>query len=134
MNAKTFRNAIVASFAFLFMVVAGAVAASTDAEARTGVRVSLAHPCDINANGRKDGTRERYGNIERLCLRVWEQDAYTTTVQGGYTETPAGPTVVNELINEWRLEFRGELTSRASLRYLHTGLTNIRQDYADRDR
>ncbi|MBQ6358474.1 MAG: hypothetical protein IJI97_05895 [Clostridia bacterium] len=126
MKVKTFRNAILAAVMLMFVVVAGMVAVSADAEARPGI--SLSHPCDINANGRKDGS------TERRCLRVWEQDAYTTTVQGGYTETPAGPTVVNELINEWRLEFRGELTSRASLRYLDTGLRDIQADYANRDR
>lgn len=127
MNVSTFRNAVVAVVMFMFVVVAGAVVASSDAEARTPYRVSLAHPCDIDKNGKKNG------NLESLCMKVWGQDAYTVTTRNSVTEAPAGPTLATEMVNEWRLEFRGELSSHDSLEYLRTGLTSIRDDYARRD-
>jgi hypothetical protein len=128
MNVSTFRNAVATAVMFMFVVVAGAVAVSSDAEARTPRRVTLAHPCDIDKNGKKNGS------LEPLCLRVWAQDAYTTTLRdGSYTETPAGPTIATELVSEWRSEFRGQLTSREALSTLRNSLRNVREDYTRRD-
>lgn len=81
------------------------------------------HPCDLNQNTKSErGT----GSTEDLCLRVWKHDAYTlSNKDGSYQETPAGPAVVVDLVEQARDEGRV---------YLRGALKNEIAMYAKRDR
>jgi len=122
---------IVMAFGIVLAVLAGA-SASVAAD-RTGPTMRpivkpvlgyrIGHPCDLDMNGRG------WGSTELLCLRVWNHDAYTIThPDGSMTDTPAGPTVVNELVKGAEFEPQRE---RAA--YIRGGLLNEIREYGKRD-
>jgi hypothetical protein len=116
---------IIMAVGLIVAVVLGVGVASASSKPGPVRRVSgapLYHPCDLNFDGRGSGI------VESMCLRVWRQDAYTITDRsGGMTESPAGPTVVNELIIAADFE-----TARDQ--YIRDGLLAEVRQYARRDR
>ena len=70
----------------------------------------LIHPCDVsNDNGVLDT------DLERLCMRVWDQRAYTaTTEDGDKHRSPEGPVVVDDLVGKWLDEDMGIIWLRES--------------------
>jgi hypothetical protein len=124
MNENVFRTAVLVTLAGIVALVPGVMFLTSAAEAHSR-HVQLTHPCDIDRSGYRNGT------LEILCLEIWAQDAYTTRVPGGQTETPAGPVVVSEFMSEWQAEFPHPPQGQE---YLANGLRNIQEDYSHRDR
>lgn len=123
---------IVMAFGIILAVLAGAsvsAAASKPVPVRKVTAVPaigyrIGHPCDLNMDG------WGRGSTELLCLKVWNHDAYTVTYRdGSMTETPAGPTVVNELVHGAEFEPKSE---RAA--YIREGLLNEMREYGKRDK
>ncbi|MFB7858842.1 hypothetical protein [Rhodococcus qingshengii] len=107
----------------LTALMAATVLTACGSAQATEERTGLHHPCDINQDAAVSD------DTERLCLTVWDQDAYTITHgDGSSTETPAGPVVITELVSEWLMEDGPGDTS-----YLVSGLQAHRDDYARRD-
>lgn len=102
----------------------GSVSSSAVSAHKTPVQ-RVHHPCDLNKNSKvARGT----GSAEDLCLVVWRHAAYTlSNKHGTYQETPAGPAVVVDLLDQAYAEGR-------SAKYFRGGLLNEISMYAKRDR
>jgi hypothetical protein len=113
--------ALLAAMLVMFGITSAAMATVTHK-----VKVQrIYHPCDLNKDTRPGTGR----STERMCLRVWDHHAYTVSTRGRvYQETPAGPAVVVDLIDQAGAEGRG------SARYFRGGLFNETVMYAKRDR
>lgn len=122
MTRQLGRTAVSAVLALSVVFGTGVVASAQPAEANS--TPPLLHPCDVsNDNGKLDTA------LERLCMRVWGQDAYTVSDKNGDVrrESPAGPAVVVELVDEW-------IDEDAGIIWLKEEFRSEREMYADRDR
>lgn len=120
MTTRLTRTALPAVLAL--GLVFGISAAASAQEGETG-HPPLLHPCDVsNDNGILDT------DLERLCMRIWDQRAYTVTNEDGTKyESAAGPVVVDDLVTEWMDEDAGII-------WLRESFENERALYAKRDR
>lgn len=121
MTRRLNRTAVSAVVALSVMFGISAVA-SAEPVTRDTPPVLL-HPCDVsNDNGLLDTP------LERLCMRVWKQDAYTISSEDGdHQKIPAGPVLAVDLVNEW-------IDEDAGIIWLREGFEGEREMYAKRDR
>lgn len=106
---------------FLLISITTITAVTVPAAAESqGVRIS--HPCDINADG------YIHQEAERLCMEVWQQDAYTVVLDNGsMADTPAGPVVVTELMAAWEMESPGNVLSLMDSLHAYIDMYGMRE-------
>lgn len=109
--------------------LAGTASASSGwsvAKSKAKVKVvRIYHPCDWNKN------TVFSGSLERLCMKVWKQDAYTLSDKKGrvHSESPSGPAIVTDLAEQARAEGKKYATA-----YFRDGLNWEAKAYKKRDK